>query len=58
MENLTDIEIIAELWRRRVEWLWKMSEVTAYRDLDLEWLDEQIDKDEEAERANAARKAP
>jgi hypothetical protein len=38
--------LVAELWRRRVQWLWEMCEVTAYRPLDIEWLDEQIIKDE------------
>ena len=55
MEHLTDVEVIAELWRRRVEWLWRNCEMTAYGPLNIEWLDEQIVKDEEAE---LARKTP
>lgn len=50
---MKDIEVLGELWQRRVEWLWKMCEETSGKPLDLEWLDEQIIEDE----ANA-RKAP
>jgi hypothetical protein len=50
---MEDFELVAELWRRRVEWLWKMCEETSGRPVDVEWLDEQIAKDEEH-----ARKAP
>lgn len=45
--------IVAELWKRRVEWLWSMCEATSGRPLDIEWLDEQIIKDE----ANAGTQA-
>ena len=43
---MEDIEIVAELWRRRVEWLWRMCEETSGRPLDIEWLDEQIMREE------------
>lgn len=60
MDKLTDIEIVGDLWRRRVEWMWSHwnAEYAPSEKVDIEWLDEQIDKEEEAERANPARKAP
>lgn len=52
---MEDIQLVGELWKRRVEWLWKMCEETSGRELDLCWLDEQIIKEEAAA---DARKAP
>lgn len=43
---MEDIELVAELWKRRVEWLWQQCEETSGRPLDIEWLDAQIIKAE------------
>ncbi len=40
------LDLVVDLWRRRVEWLWSMCEQTAGRPLDIDWLDEQIIEDE------------
>ena len=45
LAHMSDVELVAELWRKRVEWLWSMCEATPGTKLDLEWLDEQITKD-------------
>lgn len=43
---MEDIELVAELWKRRVEWLWKHwnSEYAPSDEVDIGWLDEQIVK--------------
>lgn len=52
---MEDIELLGKLWKRRVEWLWMMCEATPGLEVDLDWLDEQIIKEEAAA---DARKAP
>lgn len=46
MDN-DSLELVAELWRRRVEWLWNECERTSGKPLDIEWLDARIIEDEE-----------
>ena len=48
MEKMSDIEMVAELWRRRVEWMWGHwnAEYAPSEKLDIEYIDEQIAKDE------------
>ena len=56
MDNLTDIELVGELWRKRIEWMWKnWNAEYAPSKVDIEWLDEQIIKDEARD---ARRQAP
>ena len=51
-----ELVLLGELWRRRVEWLWTMCEATSGRELDIGWLDEQIEKGEDGNQAQ--RQAP
>lgn len=51
MAHLTDVEVLGELWRRRVEYLWRQCEMTAYEPLDIEKLDAMIEEDERAHKA-------
>ena len=46
MDDLT-LKLVAELWLRRLEWMWNMCEETSGRPLDIDWLDQQIAKGEE-----------
>lgn len=48
MAHLTDVEVLTELWRRRVEYMWNHwnAEYAPSEKVDIEYLDEQIEKDE------------
>lgn len=47
-KELTDIEIVADLWKRRVAWLWDQCELTSGQPLDISKLDDMIIADEKA----------
>lgn len=50
LDSMSDIEVVVELWKRRVEYLYSMSEYTPTygtdKGVDYEWLDAQIAKEE------------
>jgi hypothetical protein len=45
---MEDFELVGELWRRRVEWMWKHwnAEWAPSEEVDVAYIDEQIMKDE------------
>ncbi len=49
LKKLSDVEMVGELWRKRLELLWRHVEFSEGKPLeqkDIDWIDEQIDRNE------------